>query len=108
MNEPVDLNGYVTVIGDVIKFDPAEVTKRGKTMPPDLTPDVIAKYQGNPPILANPLINAAMIDLAKFIPPPMTPEEAAFDKIMKGVGPANAALRKGMAAPNGEWVKTKP
>ena len=24
----------------------------------------------------------------------MTPEEAAFDKIMKGVGPANAALRK--------------
>ena len=106
MNDPVDLNGYVTVIGDVIKFDPAEVTKRGKTMPADLTPDVIAKYQGKPAILANAVINAAMIDLAKFIPPPMSPEEAAFDKVMKGVGPANAALRKGMDASNAELVKT--
>ncbi len=106
MNDPVDLNGYVTVIGDVIKFDPAEVTKRNKTMPPDLTPDMIAKYQGKPAILANAVINAAMIDLAKFIPPPMTPEEAAFDKVMKGVGPANAALRKAMDGSNAELVKT--
>jgi cytochrome c556 len=106
MNDPVDINGYVTVIGDVIKFDPAEVTKRGKTMPADLTPDVVAKYQGKPAILANAVINAAMIDLAKFIPPPMTPEEAAFDKIMKAVGPANAALRKGMDGSNVELVKT--
>jgi cytochrome c556 len=47
-----------------------------------------------------------MIDLAKFIPPPMTAEEAAFDKVMKGVGPANAALRKGMDGSNAELVKT--
>jgi cytochrome c556 len=94
------------VIGDVIKFDPAELTKRKKTLPPDLTPDIIAKYQGQPAILATAVINAAMVDVAKFTPPPLTPEEAAYDKVMKAVGPANAALRKGLDGSNAELVKT--
>jgi cytochrome c556 len=106
LNEPVEPNTYVTVIGDVIRFDPAELTKRNKTMPPDLTPEIIARYQGKPAILATAVINAAMVDVAKFTPPPLSPEEAAFDKVMKAVGPANAALRKGMDASNGELVKT--
>jgi cytochrome c556 len=106
MHEPLEANTYVTVIGDVIKFDPAEVKAKGRTLPADLSPDVIAKYQGKPAILANAVINSAMIDVAKFIPPPMTPEEAAFDKTMKGVGAANGALRKGMDASNVELVKT--
>jgi cytochrome c556 len=106
LNEPVEPNTYVTVIGDVIKFDPAELTKRKKTLPPDLTPDIIAKYQGQPAILATAVINAAMVDVAKFTPPPLTPEEAAYDKVMKAVGPANAALRKGLDGSNAELVKT--
>lgn len=106
LNEAIEPNSYVTVIGDVIKFDPAELTKRNRTLPPDLTPDLIAKYQGKPAILATAVINAAMVDVAKFIPPPLTPEEAAFDKTMKGVGAANGALRKGMEASNAELVKT--
>ena len=107
MNEPVDPNGYVTVIGDVIKFDPAEVeAKRARRCRRICRRTSSRKYQGKPAILANAVINAAMIDLAKFIPPPMTPEEAAFDKIMKGVGPANGALRKGMDGSNAELVKT--
>jgi cytochrome c556 len=106
LNEPIQANSYVTVIGDVIKFDPAEVEKRKKTLPPDLTPDVIAKYQGKPAILATAVINAAMVDVAKFIPPPLSPEEAAFDKVMKAVGPANAALRKGLDGTNAELVRT--
>jgi cytochrome c556 len=106
MSDPIEVNTYVTVIGDVITFDPAEVAKRNKTLPPDLTPDLIAKYQGKPAILATAVINSAMVDLAKFIPPPMTPEEAAFDKTMKAVGPANAAVRKGLEGSNAELVKT--
>lgn len=106
LNEPVQPNSYVTVIGDVIKFDPAELEKRKRALPPDLTPDLIAKYQGKPAILASSVINSAMIDIAKFIPPPLTPEEAAFDKVMKAIGPANAALRKGLDASNAELVRT--
>ena len=106
LNEPIEANTYVTVIGDVIEFDPAEVTKRNRTLPPDLTPDVIAKFQGKPAILATAVINAAMIDVAKFIPPPLSPEESAFDKTMKAVSAANGALRKGMDGTNAELVKT--
>ena len=106
MSDAVEANSYVTVIGDVIKFDPAEVKAKGRTLPAELTPELIAKYQGKPAILANAVINSAMTDLAKFIPPPMTAEEAAFDKTMKGVAAANGALRKGMDASNVELVKT--
>ena len=98
MSDPVDLNGYVTVIGDVIKFDPAEVKAKGRTLPPDLSPGrSIAKYQGKPAILANAVINAAMIDLAKFIPPPMTPEEADVRQDHEGRRPGQrrAAQRHG-------------
>jgi cytochrome c556 len=106
MNEPIEMNSYVTVIGDVIKFDPADVKAKGRTLPADFTPEMIAKYQGKPAVLANAVINSAMMDVAKFIPPPMTAEEAAFDKTMKAVAAANGALRKGMDASNVELVKT--
>jgi cytochrome c556 len=56
--------------------------------------------------LATAVIDAAFADLAKFIPPPMTPEEAVLDKAMKSVGGANGALRKGVEASNAELVKT--
>ena len=57
-------------------------------------------------ILATAVINGAFTDLARYIPPPMTPEEAVLDKAMKSVGPANGALRKGVDAANAELVKT--
>jgi cytochrome c556 len=106
MNEPIEVNTYVTVIGDVIKFDPADVKAKGRTLPPDFGPELAAKYLGKPAILANAVINSAMMDVAKFTPPPMTAEEAAFDKTMKTVSAANGALRKGMDATNVELVKT--
>src|SRR5919108_4617998 len=106
MSDPIEVNSYVTVIGDVIKFDPADVKAKGRTLPPDFGPELAAKYLGKPAILANAVITSAMMDVAKFIPPPMTPEEAAFDKTMKTVSAANGALRKGMDASNAELVKT--
>jgi cytochrome c556 len=57
-------------------------------------------------ILATSVITPALHDLAKFLPPPMTPEEAVLDKTMKGVGAANGALRKGIDATNVELIKT--
>jgi cytochrome c556 len=71
-----------------------------------LPAEILAKHPDRPVILATAVINGAFTDLAKFLPPPMTPEEAAFDKTMKGVGAANGALRKGIDAANAELVKT--
>ena len=77
MNSPVDLNTYVTVIGEVVRFDPAE----------------IAKYKGKPALLATAVVNSAGLDVAKKPLPPVTADDEVLTKIMKQVGPANTALR---------------
>jgi len=93
LNAPVDPNTYVTVIGEVVKFDPAEVTKRAKDYPVDVPPEVAAKFSGHPAIFATNVITSAGVDLAMRLPPPMTTEEQALQKVMKVIAPASAALR---------------
>ena len=105
LHERVVLNEYITVIGEVIKPDAAEIAKRMKSGANGIA-EAIAKYPGRPVVIATSVINGAFNDLAKFIPPPMTAEEAVLDKAMKAVGAANGALRKGIDASNAELVKT--
>ena len=106
MNGAVDPNTYVTVIGELVKYDPAAIAAKTKNYNTELPADVAAKFAGKPTVLATAVINGASVDLAKWLPPPMTPEEAGFDKVMKGVAPAFAALRKGAEGSNLELVKT--
>jgi cytochrome c556 len=106
LHEKVQPNSYVTVIGEVVHADPSEISKKAKPNTPVLPAEVLAKHPGRPVILASSVIDGSFNDLAKFIPPPMTPEEAALDKTMKGVGGANGALRKGVDAMNADLVKT--
>ena len=95
--EPVALNTYVTVIGEVVHLDPAEIGKKGvdltKEYKLDVAPDVIEKYKGHPVVMAKSVITTAGVDVAKRPPPPMTAEEEALSKLMKQIGPANTALR---------------
>jgi cytochrome c556 len=106
LHEKVEPNTYVTVIGEVVKADAAEIAKRAKANAKGLPPDVLAQYAGKPVILATSVITPSFNDIAKFIPPPMTPEEEVLDKAMKSVGQANGAIRKGVDASNAELVKT--
>jgi cytochrome c556 len=94
MNAGVDLNSYVTIVGQLLKFDPAEFAAKYKEFVSSLPPDVAARYTGRPVVLASSVINTAGLDVTRRLPPPMTADEEAFSKIMKQVGPANAALRK--------------
>lgn len=102
IQSPVDLKSYVTVMGEVVKFDPAEIAKKAKDYKIDLPPDAIAKYTGRPAVIATSVINEKFLDVAKRLPPPMTAEEEAFSKVMKGVAPAFAALRAGIDGSNVE------
>jgi cytochrome c556 len=97
---PVDPKAYVTVVGEALRFDPAEIARRVKDYTLDLGPDAIEEYQGRPAILATAVVNAALIDLARRLPPPLSPEEEAFDKVMKRVGPAFNSLRTAVTASN--------
>jgi cytochrome c556 len=101
LNAPVEPNSYVTVIGEVVRFDLAAVMAKMKDTMPALAPEVVAKYSGRPAIIASSVINTAMTDLAKRLPAPMTPEEEALSKLMKQVGPGFNALRQAVTASNG-------
>ena len=96
---------YVYVIGDAVKFDPADVAKRLKGYTLDLPADVVQKYLGKPVVLATSVLNTSMTDLAKKKIPPPTPAEDAFDQVMKQVNPAMTALRAGITASDAAAVK---
>jgi hypothetical protein len=106
LHEKVEPNTYVTVIGEVVRPDAAEIAKRAKASAAGLPADVLAQHAGKPVILATAVITPSLNDIAKFIPPPMTPEEASLDKAMKSVGQANGGVRKGVDGTNAELVKT--
>jgi len=102
LQSPVDPKSYVTVMGELVKFDPAEVAKKAKDYKIDLPPDVLAKYMGRPAMIATSVITEKFVDLAKRLPPPMTADEEALSKIMKQMPPALAAMRTGVDGSNVE------
>jgi len=102
----VEPSAYVTVLGDVIKFDAAELKKKSPNYALDLPADAMAKYQGHPVIIAKAVVvNSTGVDIAKVLPPPMTAEEEAFQKVMRQVGPANTALRAAIEKMDAAAVK---
>ena len=100
LNAPVDPDTYVTVLGELVQFSD-EIAGRATV---DLPPDLVAKYRGRPAVLATSVLNTAMVDLARPLPPPLTPEEERFDKVMKRVGPAFTALRQAVGASEADTV----
>lgn len=106
LNAPVPANTYVTVVGVVVKFDPAEVARRVRDYTLDLTPDLVVAYQGRPAIVATSVITPGLVDIAKRVLPPPTPEENAFDNVMKEINPAFTALRAAIDQSSADAAKT--
>jgi len=102
IQRPVDLKSYVTVMGELMKFDPAEVAKKAKDYKIDLPPEAATKYAGRPVLIATSVINDKFDDVAKRLPPPLNAEEEAFQKVMRAVGPAAAALRPAVDSSNAD------
>ncbi len=96
LQKQADANGYVTVIGQLIKFDTAEVAAKLKDYKIDLSPEDQARFKGKPVVLATAVINTAGVDIAKKPIPPMSTDELTLQKIMIKLPPAQAALRKAL------------
>jgi hypothetical protein len=105
LQSATDVNTYVTVIGQLVKFDPAEVATKLKDYKLDLAPDVVSKYTGKPVVLATAVINTAGIDIAKKPIPPPTTDDLALQRVMTRLPPAQAALRKGIDGSSAELTK---
>lgn len=69
LTAPLALNSYVTIIGRVVR------------------------HEGRPAIRATSVLDTTMVDLARRPVAPMTPDEAAFDQLMKRINPAFGAVR---------------
>ena len=78
LTSPPVVNSYVTIIGEVVR------------------------HEGRPAIRATSVLTAAMVDLARRPAVPMTPDEIAFDQVMKRINPAFGALRQAVAAADGD------
>lgn len=107
LQKQADANGYVTVIGQLIKFDEKEVAAKLKDYQIDLSPADIAKYQGKPVVLATAVITSSGIDIAKKPIPPMTADELTLQKIMTKLPPAQGAMRKSLDSKDLEGSKTQ-
>jgi hypothetical protein len=105
LQTPPQANSYVTIQGEVFAFDPAEVTKKARNYTLDLSPDLIAKYQGKPAVLATVVVTQALVDLAKKPIVPMTPAELAFRQNMLTIDGGAKALVAGLDAPNPTQLK---
>ena len=100
-----ELNAYLTVQGEVFKFDPAEVTKRNRTYKLDLTPEQIEKYRGKPAVMATVVVNTALLDLAKRPITPPSPAEVALSGAMKTINSAMGVVRTGLEKPDPAQLK---
>jgi len=96
---------YVTVIGEVVPFDAAEIGRRSPDFLLDLSADASGRFGGRAVVLASAVIDSSMTDLTKKLPPPMTRDEETYDKVMKRVGPAFTALRQAVTSSNLETIR---
>ena len=105
LQKQADQNGYVTVIGQLIKFDEKEVAAKLKDYQIDLSPADIAKFKGKPVVLATAVINTSGIDIAKKPIPPMTADDLSLQKIMTKLPAAQAAVRKSLDSKDAAGAK---
>jgi len=96
LQKQADANAYVTVIGQLIKFDEKDVAAKLKDYKIDLSAADAARFQGKPVVLATAVINTGGIDIAKKPIPAMNADELALQKLMTKLPPAQAALRKAL------------
>jgi hypothetical protein len=96
LQKQADANGYVTVIGQLIKFDEKDIATKLKDYKIDLSPADLEKYKGKPVVLATAVINSAGIDIAKKPIPPMSADDLTLQKVMTKLPPAQGAVRKSL------------
>jgi hypothetical protein len=105
LQKQADQNGYVTVIGQLIKFDEKEVAAKLKDYKLDLSPADLEKFKGKPVVLATAVINTAGVDIAKKPIPPMTTDDLTLQKIMTKLPPAQGAVRKSLDSKDAAGAK---
>jgi hypothetical protein len=93
LTNALDQRNYLLVRGELVKFDTAAIARVASEYKLDLGPDLWAKYQGQPMLLASSVVNSTYTELAKKPILPPTANELAMSDAMKTISPAFTALR---------------
>lgn len=100
-------DAYVTVVGDLVAFDPAALAAKLTTYKLDVPADVIAKFQGKPAIVATAVVGSNLSDLTKKPAAPMSPDDLKLSALMQQISPASAAMRTAIAGSDAAAVKAR-
>ena len=73
----VEQNRYFLVRGEVVKLTTEALAKVAGGYTPDLSPEVLAKYDGQPVLVASSIIDSKYAELTKEPAPPAAPGAAA-------------------------------
>jgi cytochrome c556 len=84
---------YLLMRGQIVKLEAAALARVAADYTLDLAPEVSAKYQGQPVLLAASVINSRYAELAKKPIPPPSPADVSLTAAMKIISPSFAALR---------------
>jgi hypothetical protein len=95
---------YLWVRGEVVKFEPAAFARIAPDYAMDLPSEIAAKYQGQPVVVANSVIDSSHAELGKKPYPPPSPEELSLGVAMKTIGPAFVALQSAAKETNADGV----
>ena len=93
LNQPVVANGYVTVIGKAVIFDPATIAQVASDRKVDVPADIAASFKGKPVVIATQILTPNFVELTRKLAPPMTADDTAVQAIMRKVQPASGAIR---------------
>jgi hypothetical protein len=104
LTNTLDRRNYLVVRGELVKFDLAAMARVASDYKLDLGPDLWAKYQGQPMLLAASVLNSTYKELARKPIPPPTAQEASLSAAMKSISPAFADLRNAGDAANADLV----
>jgi cytochrome c556 len=90
---PLDQKSYLLIRGQIVRFDPAAIARMAADYTLDLAPEIGAKYEGQPVLVATSIINSRYVELGKKPITPPSAEDISLGAAMKTIGPAFAALR---------------
>jgi hypothetical protein len=93
LNGPLDQRNYLLMSGQIVKFDQTTIARMVADYKLDLAPEVSAKYQGQPVLLATSVLNSRYVEIGRKPLPPPRAEEISLSTAMKTIAPAFAALR---------------
>jgi cytochrome c556 len=84
---------YLLMRGEVVKLEPAALTRLAAGYALDLPPDLSAKYMGQPVLVVNSVVDVRSKEIGRKPIPELTPDEVAVRAAMKVISPTFTALR---------------